>query len=235
MDLRVRSTPGAPVADHSWLAGDSAAFDNAQSGTLDVSEFTSGTHYDATSKVMPAGVAVAEVGGVLVPFAPTAEAQTIQVTGSPTGGSFKLNVDGEVTGSIAFDADAAAVQTALEALANIAVGDVTVTGTTTKTITFGGKYSGVDVPQITLATNALTGGSSPSVAVATTAAGGSQELFGFLAYPEPLLGSDGVLADVAAVAVIVDATIIPSKLPVAAQRTINKNTPTTGKFGFVNR
>lgn len=235
MDLRVRSTPGAPVADHSWLAGDSAAFDNAQSGTLDVSEFTSGTHYDATSKVMPAGVALAEVGGVLVPFAPTAEAQTITVTGTPTGGNFTLNVNGEVTGNIAFNADAAAVQTALEALANIAPGDVTVTGTTTKTITFGGKYAGVDVPQITLAGNALTGGTNPSVTVATAAAGGAQELFGFLAQPEELRGDDGVLADAAAVAVIVDAIIIPGKLPVTAQRTINKNTPTSGKFGFVNR
>jgi hypothetical protein len=235
MDLRVRTTPGAPVADHSWLAGDSAAFDNAQSGTLDVSEFTSGTHYDTTSKVMPAGVALAEVGGVLVPFAPAAEAQTIQVTGSPTGGDFALSVNGEVTGAIAYNADAEAVQTALEALSNIAVGDVTVTGTTTKTITFGGAYSGVNVPTILLADNGLTGGSSPSVTIASSAEGGSQDLFGFLAYPEPLLGSDGVLAEVAAVAVIVDATIIPSKLPVTAQRTIGKNTPTTGKFGFVNR
>lgn len=235
MDLRVRSTPGAPVADHSWLAGDSAAFDNAQTGTLDVSEFTSGTHYDATSKVMPAGVALAEVGGVLVPFAPTAEAQTIQVTGSPTGGDFKLSVNGEVTGVIAYNADATAVQAALEALSNIAPGDVAVTGTTTKTITFGGAYAGVNVPTILLADNDLTGGSSPSVTIASSAEGGSQELFGFLAFPEPLLGSDGVLADVAAVAVIVDATIVPSKLPVTAQRTINKNTPTSGKFGFVNR
>lgn len=235
MDLRVRSTPGAPVADHTWLAGDSAAFDNAQSGTLDVSEFVSGTHYDATTKVMPAGVAFAEVGGVLVPFAPAAEAQTIQVTGTPSGGDFKLSVNGEVTAAIAYNADAAAVQAAIVALSNFAAGDVTVTGTTTKTITFGGAYANVDVPTILLADNDLTGGSSPTVAIATTAPGGAQELFGFLAQPEQLLGSDGVLAEVAAVAVIVDSLIIPSRLPVAAQRTINKNTPTSGKFGFVNR
>jgi len=234
MDLRVQNIPGAPVADHSWLAGDSAAFDNAQSGTLDVSEFTSGTHYDATSKVMPAGVALAKVGGVLVPYAPAAEAQTIQVTGTPTGGDFKLSVNGEVTAAIAFDANAAAVQAAIVALPSFAAGDVTVTGTTTKTITFGGAYAGVNVPTILLADNDLTGGSSPSVAIATTAEGGSQELFGFLAYPESLLGDDAVLADVAAVAVIVDATIIPENLPVAAQRTINRLTPTTGKFGFVS-
>jgi hypothetical protein len=235
MDLRVRTTPGAPVADHSWLAGDSAAFDNAQSGTLDVSEFTSGTHYDATSKVMPAGVAFAEVGGVLVPYAPAAEAQTIQVTGTPTGGDFKLSVDGEVTAAIAHNADATAVQAAIVALSNFAAGDVVVTGTTTKTITFGGNYAGSNVPTILLADNDLTGGSSPSVTIATTAEGGSQVLFGFLAQPESLLGSDGVLADVAAVAVIVDAIIIPSKLQVTAQRTVNPNTPTSGKFGYVNR
>jgi hypothetical protein len=234
MDLRVQNIPGAPVADHSWLAGDSAAFENAQTGTLDVSEFTSGTHYDATSKVMPSGVAVSKVGGVLIPFAPAAEAQTIEVTGSPTGGDFKLSVGGEVTAAIAHNADAAAVQAAIVALSNFAAGDVTVTGTTTKTITFGGAYAGVDVPTILLADNDLTGGSSPSVTIATTAAGGSAVLFGFLAFPEVLLGADGVVASVAAVAVIVDATIIPANLPVAAQRTINRQTPTTGKFGFVS-
>lgn len=233
-DLSVQSFPGAPVADHSWLAGDSAAFDNAQSGTLDVSEFTSGTHYDSTTKVMPSGVALAKVGDLLVPFAPAAEAQTITVTGAPTGGNFTLAVDGEVTAAIAYNADAAAVQAALEALSNIAPGDVTVSGTTTKTITFGGTYAGVDVPQITLANNGLTGGTTPNVTIATTVPGGSQILCGFLAYPVALLRENGSVSDTSIVAVIVDATIIPANLPVAAQRTINQNTPTTGKFGFVS-
>lgn len=233
MDLSIQSTPAAPVADHTWLAGDSAAFENAQTGTLDVSEFVSGTHYDATTKVMPAGVAVARLAGVLVPFAPAAEAQTIQVTGTPSGGDFKLSVNGEVTAAIAYNADAAAVQAALEALSNVGVGDVTVTGTTTKTITFGGAYAGVDVPTILLANNGLTGGSSPSVTIVTTVPGGAQVLAGFLAYPEVLLRTDGTVSDTAVVAYIVDATIIPAKLPVSAQRTINRNSPTTGKFGFI--
>jgi hypothetical protein len=232
MDLSVQSFPGAPVADHSWLAGDSAAFDNAQTGTLDVSEFTSGTHYDATTKVMPAGVVLAKVGGVLIPFASAAEAQTITVTGTPTGGDFKLSVDGEVTAAIAFDANAAAVQAAIVALSNFAAGDVTVTGTTTKTITFGGAYAGVDVPTILLADNDLTGGSSPSVTIATTVPGGSQKIEGYLAYPEALLRENGTVADTAVVAYVVDATIIPANLPVAAQRTVNENTPTSGKFGY---
>jgi hypothetical protein len=234
MDLSVQTVPGAPVADHSWLAGDGAAFENAQTGTLDVSEFISGTHYDATTKVLPAGVAVTGPRTALVPFAPAAEAQTIQVTGTPTGGTFKLSVNGEVTAAIAFDADAATVQAALVALSNIAAGDVVVTGTTTKTITFGGAYSGVDVPTIELANNSLTGGSSPTVAIATTAAGGTQVLVGFVAFPEALLRENGTLSDTAVVAIIVDATIIPANLPVAAQRTINRQTPTTGKFGFVS-
>lgn len=241
MDLSVRSTPGAPVADHSWLAGDSAAFDNAQSGTLDVSEFISGTHYDALTKVMPAGVAVAEVGGVLIPFAGANEVQTVTITGTPSGGTFTLTFDGETTAAIVYNPTASAVQAALEALSNLDPGDVIVSGSTGGpfTVTFGGKRGGRNVTQLT-STPSLTGGSTPSVTHATTTGGGAgaagaDKLFGFLAHPEVLLRDNGTVSDVAAVAVIVDATINPSRLPVAAQRTINENTPTSGKFGFVNR
>ena len=56
------------------------------------------------------------------------EVQQVSLTGVPTGGDFTLTFDAQTTGVIAFDADAAAVQTALEGLANIGVGDVAVTG-----------------------------------------------------------------------------------------------------------
>lgn len=98
---------------------------------------------------------------------------TIAVTGSPTGGTFKitLNVDGGgdvESGTIAFDATAATIQTALRAMSNVGSPNVTVTGTTTKTITF--VRALVDAPVVlTMTSNALSGGSTPSVTVTEVA------------------------------------------------------------------
>lgn len=135
-DLSIQSTPAPAVADHTWLAGDSSAFGNAQSGTIQVSSLTSGTHYDATTKVVPAGLAVAKNAGYLLPY------------------------------------DAAAT-------------------------------------------------------------GVADTLVGFVAYPIPLLQDGGALSAVVTTAYLVDAVIIPANLPVAAHRTIDQSTPTSGKFAFV--
>lgn len=228
-DLSIQSVPAAPTENHTWLAGDSAAFGNAQSGTIQVASLTSGTHYDATTKVVPSGLALAKVGGYLAPFAGVAEVQTVTITGSPTGGTFTLTYDGETTAAMAYDASAADVQSALEALSNI--DGVTVTGTGPYVVTFAGN---ANVPQMT-ATASLSGGSTPSVTVTTTTGGGAGDsgvLAGFLAYAIPLLRSDGTLDSYVNTAYIVDAVIIPANLPIASQRTIDRTTPTTGKFAF---
>jgi hypothetical protein len=56
------------------------------------------------------------------------EVQRIQLLGPPTGGTFTLTFEGQTTGTIERFATAAAVQTALESLSNIGVGNVQVTG-----------------------------------------------------------------------------------------------------------
>lgn len=53
---------------------------------------------------------------------------TLSHSGTPTGGTFVLRVDGEATDPIDYDADGAAIQTALEALSNLVPGDVSVSG-----------------------------------------------------------------------------------------------------------
>lgn len=97
---------------------------------------------------------------------------TISVTGSPTGGTFTLNitVDGvtEETDTIAYNGDATAVQAAILANDNVPGGSVTVTGTSTKTITFTGALTDA-VVTVALATNSLTGGSTPSLTVTESA------------------------------------------------------------------
>lgn len=106
---------------------------------------------------------------------PANEVQTVTITGSPTGGTFTLTYSGQTTAGIAFNANAAAVQSALVALSNLEPGDVTVGGGagpgTPWTVTFGGSLAAVDVALMTASGASLTGGTSPAVGVATTTPG----------------------------------------------------------------
>ena len=119
-------------------------------------------------------------GGLWVPrgFGQTAgtnEVQTVAIIGAPTGGTFTLSFDGQVTAGIAFNATAAAVVAALEALNNINPGDLTATGGplpgTGVAITFGGRHAGTDVPVLVANGAGLTGGTTPAVTVTTNTAG----------------------------------------------------------------
>ncbi|MGW5377440.1 hypothetical protein ACWESM_18540 [Nocardia sp. NPDC003999] len=72
-------------------------------------------------------------------YTPINEVQTVEVTG--TGGTFRLLYLGEPTGNIAYNALAAAVQSALEAV--LGTGNVTVTGTAGDyTVTLTGEFAG---------------------------------------------------------------------------------------------
>lgn len=109
-----------------------------------------------------------QMGGI------TLERQTVTITGTPTGGTFTLTWNGETTATIAHNATAAAVQTALEGLSQIDPGDVIVGGGpgpgTPYTVDFTGIYAGQNVNAMTAA-HTFTGGTSPNVAVTTTTPG----------------------------------------------------------------
>ncbi|MGW0865742.1 phage tail tube protein [Streptomyces sp. NPDC002611] len=104
------------------------------------------------------------------------EVQQVAITGGPTGGTYTLSFNGQTTASIPYNASAATVQSALEALSNITDGDVVCSGGphpgTPVVVTFGGQYRGEDVPQMTGSAASLTGGTSPAVNVTTTTPGG---------------------------------------------------------------
>lgn len=89
------------------------------------------------------------------------EIQTISTTGTPSAGTFTLTYSGQTTGAIAYDASAATIQTALEALSNIAPGDVALTGgplpATPVVVEFTGTLQRTDVATITV-TDSVTGG-----------------------------------------------------------------------------
>ena len=106
----------------------------------------------------------------------TNEHQTITITGTPTGGSFTL--DFQATGSpatVAYNATAAQVQTALESLSTISAGDVKCTGGqlpgTPVVVEFTGSLAAQDVVPIEIDDSGLTGGSSPAGTVDETIKG----------------------------------------------------------------
>ena len=89
------------------------------------------------------------------------EQQQLTKVHNVTGGTFKITFDGQQTGSIAYNASSATVQTALVALSNIAPGDVTVSDITDGwQVDFAGAYAGTDVPEMTIDSSSLTGGSA---------------------------------------------------------------------------
>jgi len=102
------------------------------------------------------------------------EVQTVTITGTPTGGSFRLTWNGQQTAVIAYNATAATVQAALEALSNVGVGNVSVTGGpgpgTPYVVTFVGQFASENVAQMT-ASHTFTGGTTPAIAVTTTTPG----------------------------------------------------------------
>jgi hypothetical protein len=111
-----------------------------------------------------------------VPVAGTDEVQSITSSGTPTGGTFRLEFGGFITATITHTATAAAVATALNALPSIGASGVAggggPLGTAAVTITFSGNnMAKKNQPLITLAVNSLTGGTAPTMAIATTTPG----------------------------------------------------------------
>jgi len=120
---------------------------------LEFTHGTAGEDFEITSLIDEVALSVSN------------EVQTLTILRA-TGGTFTLTFDGQTTSGIAYNANAATIQSALEALSNLAPGDVTVAGTGPFTITFGGAYLGLNVPLITSSASSLTG-SSASASVST--------------------------------------------------------------------
>lgn len=86
------------------------------------------------------------------------EIQTVTFT-AVTGGTFTLTFNGETTGNIAYNASAATVEAALEALSSFGSLDIAVGGAAGAwTFVFMGQYAGTDVDLLYVDSTALTGG-----------------------------------------------------------------------------
>lgn len=97
----------------------------------------------------------------------TAEVQLLTITGTPTGGTFTLTLQGQTTAAIAYNATAATVATALNALNGV---NVTVTGSAGGPYTVTFKEPIGNTAQMT-ATGSFTGGSSPAITPTTPTQG----------------------------------------------------------------
>lgn len=142
----------------------------------------------AASLDLAAGTVLGEATG-------TNELQSITITGSPTGGTLTISYAGQTTGDIAYNAQASAVQTALEALSNVGDGNVKVTGGPLPIqpilIEFIGALGAGNRAEVTT-TNSFTGGSSPNTTVATARAGAAGTLGTFKAYDNDNTDGSGV-------------------------------------------
>ncbi len=140
----------------------SVAFTNEATGTTDLITFTIST---AARRYLDKSVAT-------VVQKANDEIQTVTITGAPTGGTFTLSYGGNTTSALAYNATAAAVQTALQALASIGAGNALVSGSA------GGPYTvrftstlGLSNVALMTAVSSLTGGTSPSVVIVEAQAG----------------------------------------------------------------
>jgi uncharacterized phage protein gp47/JayE len=123
------------------------------------------TAYGTLGTVIPAGSVVSVAGNPTSRFLTTIEAtiaagtnevQLIQFSAVPTSGSWTLIFDGDETGVLAFNDNAAAIQTALNSLPSLSA--VTVSGnyTTGFSVTFAGADGAVNQDLIVAGTNTLT-------------------------------------------------------------------------------
>lgn len=91
--------------------------------------------------------------------------QSLTISGAPTGGSFTLTYSGQTTAAIAYNATAAAVESAIQALSNVGTGMARVSGgpgpSTAWTVVL---Y--VATPAAFTHTDSFTGGTTPALAVA---------------------------------------------------------------------
>lgn len=193
------------------------ALDDTKGATWPIIE----AHYFGASNVVAGRPAIfggklyvplrAGAGGALAVFAEldtvsttSPETQTVAISGTPTSGTYTLTFNGRTTAAIAFNAAAAAVQSALRLLPGLEQVTVTDTGTIpnfTHTVVMTGVdgASGATSPPQMTSTDSMSGGTH-AIAHATTVAGvadqwdagpATREMSCFVVWGNLLRGANG--------------------------------------------
>jgi hypothetical protein len=112
------------------------------------------------------------------------EVQTLSATGTVSGGQYKLSFDGSTTADLAWNANLAAIQAAIDGLASAqGAGQIVAAGGalpgTPVTLTYSGSaWAGSSVPLMTVlaGTSPLSGGGSYGIVQTTPGTGGSDKV-----------------------------------------------------------
>jgi len=158
--------------------------------------------------VVPIGARFSVVGSTQAFYTVTAtdKNENQLVTVDATSGNFTLTFSAQTTANIAYNASASDVQTALEALSNIAPGDVIVTKPATGKwiVKFTQAYLNTNVAQMTATDVDLSGGGD-TVTVSTLNQGGTT---GIITFSPAFATADGIPADNA------DITFLPARIEI---------------------
>jgi hypothetical protein len=152
-----------------YIADDGARLAKATDGAISSNVLTSATVGNFAS----ASVNQYDHMVVITAHGTTNEIQTITISGSPTGGTWRARFGSYTTDPLAYDISSANLQVALRALASIDGAHVTVSGSAggPYTVTFVSDLAAQDVEMIEVDGLDLTGGTNPDVAVVETTAG----------------------------------------------------------------
>ncbi len=85
-------------------------------------------------------------------FITQSEIETITPSSAPASGTWTITYSGQTTASLAYNATAGQITTALDNLSNLVPGDIIATGTlaTAVTLTFGGNLANISVDEVTV-------------------------------------------------------------------------------------
>lgn len=200
----VRDVVATQNEDRRWIAT-LMGYDQCRSVTLDSSAFDA----DHLTKkgALPSGLVLAKLAsGKYGPYGASGagsgnESVSLIKSGTVSGGTFTITLDGETTTAIAYDATATTIGNALKALSNVGANDVSVTGgpapSTAVIIEFQGALAHMNVSDVVIGNGSLTGGGT-MVATITAGTGGKAEGFLFNAVAYPM--QDGVALSLATAA-----------------------------------
>jgi hypothetical protein len=218
------------VEDRSWYLGTAEMPGFTLSGTLDVSGFTAGTHYP--DDYIKSGEPLARTAsGLYIPYVNQSN-EVVVITRTATGGTVDITFDGETNAGVSIVAatTAAQVKTAFEALSNINVGDITVTGNAGGpfTVTFvAGPYAGINAPDVVIDDTNATGG---TVLAAITDGGvespaGEGTGVGFLFSSVKVPNTADTTINVGCAVLVAFAPILEAQLPRAVDAAFRADVP----------
>jgi hypothetical protein len=195
--------------------------------------YAAGTTNSAQAAVIPTSIQPKTFGagtGTLVPLQPLAfnsstgfwvpwdpavvsEEADLGTTGTVSGGTFTITVNGETTAAIAYNATAATIAAALLALGGIDPGDVVVTGDMpSSNIAFGGQFVGQNVTTSVNTASISGGGAVTLLATNGVATNGVNLIAGFLWPNELELNASGELIE----SVLMGGRILFDSIPIVS-------------------